>query len=134
MTDDVIAATGGLTTERIQAALSIDPDTMTLDQLAEFLMLTSVTIQAGLQRTAELEAQLAAVGVYARYYAAADAAYMAVGKPRVLSFEDWWQTPHCPQCGNVQLDRGPGPDGADLWECAGRDGCGYNWPVEPPQT
>ena len=80
---------------------------------------------------ASLRTQLAAVGVYARYYAAADAAYMAVGRPPVLSFDEWWQTPHCPQCGNVALDRGPGPDGADLWECAGRDGCGHNWPVEP---
>lgn len=79
---------------------------------------------------ANLTAQLAAVGTYVRYYAAANDAYMAVGRPSVLSFDEWWQTAHCPNCGNVQVDRAPGP-GADSWECAGRDGCGYNWPVEP---
>ena len=79
---------------------------------------------------ANLTAQLAAVGTYVRYYAAANDAYMAVGRPSVLSFDEWWQTAHCPNCGNVQVDRAPGPS-ADLWECAGRDGCGYNWPAEP---
>ena len=79
---------------------------------------------------ASLRAQLAAVGTYARYYAAANDAYMAVGRPPVLFFEEWYAAPHCPNCGNVQVDRAPGP-GADSWECAGRDGCGYNWPVEP---
>jgi hypothetical protein len=86
------------------------------------------------QRLAELQKQLDAAGDYAGYYAAAYDNYHATGKGHILSFDDWWQTPHCPMCGRVELDRGTGEDGAERWECNEVDGCGHSWPVEPPPT
>jgi len=81
------------------------------------------------RRIAELEAQLAAVQTYANYHHDARAVWFAVGRPDVLTFDGWWQTPHCPECGRLELDRAPA---GDRWECAGVDGCGYSWEVEPP--
>lgn len=85
------------------------------------------------KRAAELEAQLAAVPAYANYHHDARTVWFAVGRPRSLTFDEWWQTPHCPECGRLELDRGVGEDGAERWECAGVDGCGYSWPVEVGQ-
>lgn len=89
-------------------------------------------LTAAHQRIAELEAQLAAAGDYAGYYAAAYDNYHATGKGHILSFDEWWATPHCPMCGQVELDRGVGEDGVERWECSERDGCGHSWPVAAP--
>ena len=67
---------------------------------------------------------------YARYWAAANDEFHATqGGTGIMSFDEWWQTPHCPECGRVDLDRGVGEAGAERWECAGVDGCGHSWPV-----
>jgi hypothetical protein len=80
-------------------------------------------------QVAELERELAVV----RYsYAAAYDNYHATGKGHILSFDEWWATPHCPMCGQVELDRGVGEDGVERWECSERDGCGHSWPVAAP--
>ena len=130
------------TAEMLRQLQSIDPNDLTVEQLRVLLDIATVTqrtttalLADARQRIAELEAQLDAVQTYANYHHyAADLFQIIQGGREILTFDEWWQTPHCPECGRLDPVGAIVEHGALLWMCAGVDGCGHTWSAPQPST